>query len=159
MGIFGRRKNESEEQLLLSACYRGDIEYVKEYISSGKSLEVSVRSETPLIMAISQYHEEIVKLLLENGADVNFSPDNTFLPLHSAINSAVEMTYPWNGKMEYEEAPTEIIELLIDKGVDVNKKTKYGLTPFATARFLTTKSGSPPQNIIDLLVAHGAGDM
>jgi len=154
MGLFTKSKNKSEEHHIINACYHGDIECVKNYISSGKNLNITEKRNSPLLVAISQHHEDVVKLLLENGADVNFNPDNTSTALHEAIDGAIYQTF--YGGIEYEDPPTAIIELLIKHGADINMKNKLGVTPLEATRHYKTSSGATPQNIIDLLEKHGA---
>ena len=84
---------------------------------------------TPLHMAAHVGHSEIVKLCLENGADINAKSlrtelgffqrvfqqqlPNSFTPLHSAA----------------EGGHKDVVELLIKNGADIEAKDKYGATP------------------------------
>lgn len=74
---------------------------------------------TPLGMAAYFGHEEIVRLLIQKGADVNVPANNGFqvYPLHSAVS----------GK-NY-----RISKILIDAGADVNVQQKAGFTPLHAA--------------------------
>jgi ankyrin repeat protein len=70
----------------------------------------------PLIMAIQCDEVEIVRRMVEVGADVNYDFSETTPLVH-----AVSGTNP------------EIVKLLIEAGADVNKRSKEGITPLAVA--------------------------
>ena len=70
----------------------------------------------PLIMAIQCNEPEIVQLMINSGADVNFDFATT-TPLIRAISAS----YP------------EIVEILIKAGADINKKAKNGDSPLQVA--------------------------
>ena len=59
----------------------------------------SIRGSTPLILSILNGYTEVVKLLIEYGADVNYTDKKGKKPLYYAIG----------GKQE-------IIKLLVDEG-------------------------------------------
>lgn len=94
----------------ISACEYGFIEIVEEYI---KNKEIDINTEycgcslnhTGLMYAAMYGHYEVVKLLLENGADPNIKALNggTALILASA-----------------KEENTNIINILLDYGSDIN---------------------------------------
>ena len=149
MGLLDKFIKRTEEYYIVNACYNGDLKYIREYISSGKNLNISDKRNSPLLVAIQQNQIDVVKLLLENGADVNFSPDKTFPTLHMAVDSSNYQTF--SCKEKYKNPPTEIIELLIENGANINKKNKFGLTSLEMAKNLITKSGESPASIIDLL--------
>ena len=64
--------------------------------------------ETPLHLVAEEGYEEIAKLLIDNGADINAKDREWDTPLHLAA----------------EKGNTELARLLIDKGADVNAKYK-----------------------------------
>ena len=150
--MFLKKSGKPEEYYIVKACHIADIEYINDYISRGKSLDVSHKKNSPLWAAIQWHHLEVVKLLLESGADVNFRLDNTDTVLHRAIDGAAYETFDKDFKGS--EPPIDIIQLLIDYGADVNAKDKFGLTPLDLARGLKVSkkcASSVPQNVIDLL--------
>ncbi|WP_342189704.1 ankyrin repeat domain-containing protein [Spiroplasma endosymbiont of Dilophus febrilis] len=61
-----------------------------------------------LYYAIDTGDIQIVKLLIDNGADVNFQDENGLTPLHFAIENAIDT------------GDIQIVKLLIDNGADPN---------------------------------------
>lgn len=91
----------AQSQLLMAAVVSGDTEAVRRLIAEG--VEIDERfpvvngfndAHTPLLVAARDGHTDIVRLLLEAGADVN-ATEPTFgaVPLHKAVyNGHVEST-------------------------------------------------------------------
>ena len=75
--------------------------------------QVKMAYWTPLHIAITKKHFEIVKLLVENEADVNVETVFNWTPLHFAIR----------------DGHLEIIKLLITNGAKVNLIDTYGRIP------------------------------
>lgn len=88
---------------------------------------------TPLHRASYENHIDVVKLLLQNGADVGAQTEMGWQPLHSCC--------PWNNK--------ECAALLIQNGADVNAKSEGGQTPLHIA---AGHSGS--LSTVQLLLLH-----
>ncbi|CZR67067.1 uncharacterized protein PAC_16966 [Phialocephala subalpina] len=74
---------------------------------------------TPLYRASMNGHIEVVKLLLEKGANVNAAIEDGSTPLHRAS---------MNGHLES-------VKLLLEKGANVNTATKDGSTPLHRASY------------------------
>jgi ankyrin len=97
---------------------------------------------------------ELVRLLLEAGADVNRrDPQTGRTPLHAAVGSG-----PDGARME-------IITLLLDAGADVNATTNDGasgldMARVAAARHRRNDDGQAAglDQLAEFLVAHGATD-
>jgi hypothetical protein len=95
---------------LFAAIDRGDIIEVIRELDSVKNINfVSPQQGTPLMKAIHNNKLEIIKLLLNRGADVNIK-DPLFN--ETALLHAVRSGYVLHNK--------EIIKLLLDYGADVN---------------------------------------
>lgn len=88
--------------------------------------------------SLSDLYEDvkILKLLLENNADVNFKSYHGFTPLHLACN----------------DGHVEIIKILLDYNADVNYKNDSGHSPLYYAALGNSK------DIIEMLISHG-GDV
>ena len=83
--------------------------------------------------------QDIVKLLLEVGVDLNATDRQGRTPLHiAAFDSGQEAV--------------EIAKLLIQKGADVNAKDVYSETPLAIAL------GARSSNVAGLLRSYGADE-
>ena len=123
-------------QNLSDAVWNGDILHVQHLIASGD--DVNAESEdaiTPLFLAITKKHYDMVKLLLDSGADVNHEiqkKDST--PLLYAIG----------------QKQKDIVELLLDRGADVNFVIKDNRTPLYYAIIGKQK------DIVELLLDRGA---
>ena len=134
---------------LFTAIRKNDLAAVEELLSKNPSIisEVSHGSpkkddrQSPLQVALKSSSAEMVNLLLDYGADVNFMEDEDSANdwrtpvLHDAINRAV-MCSRWNNvgingfevmstEREADEA-FEILEKMIKLGADVNGKDSYG---------------------------------
>ena len=95
------------------------------------TLQISVRSQLEkklysdrtgdymeLHWACSDGHTEVVKALLEKGADVQAKNSHGVTPMHDACR---------NGHVE-------VVMVLLEKGADVHAKDSGGYTPFRYAR-------------------------
>ena len=118
---------------IIKACGTGDIKCVKDYIASGNNLNVTIGNGwTPLTSAIEHRQKEIIILLLENGADINFQQYSGFSALHHAVDSEIDGTLQTYGNVE--ETPIDLITLLLENGADVNSKLDCGSTPLDIAK-------------------------
>ena len=117
------------------------VDEVKKALSNGVDINAKIDGLHPLTFAVTLGNEEIVKLLIKEGGDVNGKDDDDgTTPLHSAANRGLK----------------EIIELLIKKGANINTKNKHGETPLDSAiNYTGHVSQLIADQIIDLLVKHG----
>jgi len=109
-----------------------NIEAVKQHLAAGADVDVKGGwlGGTPLHYAVGEGRNEIAKLLIAKGADVNAKDIYGTTPLHYA-----------NTK--------EIAQPLIAEGADVNAKDDDGKTPLNSA----IRHKHP--EIVDLLRKHG----
>ena len=160
------------EREMFGAVLKGNIAAVKQYLDNG--VNVNAKSEpglTSLHCAVNEdfkgSHRELVKLLIEKGADVNARDDILDTPLHGASNKETAETLIKAGadvdvKNESGETPlhvverqfdekkaSEICELLIANGARVNEKKLNGQTPLDEA------NGNKRNKTTDLLRKHG----
>lgn len=123
---------------LYEASSIGDLNSVMQHLTNQPSSINSYSSDgfTPLGLACYFGHLEIVKYLVNHGADVNKASSNSFhvAPIHSA--TAIS---------DY-----GITAFLLEHGADVNAKQQSGVTPLHSA------AHNGKLNIAKLLVDHGA---
>ncbi|KKQ17920.1 MAG: Ankyrin [Berkelbacteria bacterium GW2011_GWA1_36_9] len=131
---------EQKVEQLIEAVKMGSLEDVQKLLSQG----VDVNSEeygpgsggNSLLYAIDRSNEEMVALLVENGADVHYNR-STITPL----NLAVQKT-------------RNLVKYLIAKGADVNLLDSYGNAPL---HHLAKTSNIPVSiEIAELLIEKGA---
>jgi hypothetical protein len=135
---------------LAGACIKGNSEEVKNllkkgadvngeivaYIKDEKTGEFKKHVSTPLIESIKSQKNNIIKLLVKNGADVNKGNQKKVTPLMFAI-----MYFP----QEIEE-----VEFLLKNGANIDAVDNDGNTPLCGA----VAAGRP--GAIKLLLKHGA---
>jgi ankyrin repeat protein len=128
-----------------TAAHLGDLERVRQLLDAEPSL-VNRNSDynsyylgcgSPLRNAAAKGHMDVVKLLLERGADPNL-PEEGIAPQGHALYSAV-----YNGHYE-------IAKLLLEKGAYPNVEVE------SSADTLTIAISNSDQKMIDLLCSHGA---
>uniref|UniRef100_A0A3B3XLE8 Ankyrin 1, erythrocytic b n=1 Tax=Poecilia mexicana TaxID=48701 RepID=A0A3B3XLE8_9TELE len=89
---------------------------------------------TPLHIAAHYENMSVAQLLLNRGANVNFTPKNGITPLHIASRRGNMM----------------MVRLLLDRGAQIDAKTKDELTPLHCA----ARNGHV--RVIEILLEHGA---
>lgn len=111
----------SIEISLFEACALGQVEHVLGLITDEPSLVNTFANDgfTPLGLAAYFGHEELAKLLIAKGADVNVPTNNGFnvYPIHSAVAAR-----------NY-----NITKMLLEAGAAVNVKQQMGFTPLHAA--------------------------
>jgi len=121
--------------LMVWASRKGDAGIVKMLIKAGAVVNVEGMQFTPLMVASVNGHEEVARVLINNGADVNTK--RTYHRITPLIMATTE------GHME-------IVKLLLAKGADVNAKTRRAESPL----YLATREGH--KEIVKLLLEKGA---
>lgn len=143
--VFGGRVFSNE---IHEFAQKGDLEGVKTLIGQKPGL-VNAKDKdgrTPLHWACRGVHLDIVKYLVENGADVNAEDNNKVVPLHSlgvrnstaAIESLLAKGADINVK-DYSSHTAlhhaamndaaDAADLLIKKGADIDSRDDYQRTP------------------------------
>lgn len=118
------------------AAADGNIERVRDLLAKDPTLANAKDrfGSTPLHGAAAEGHEDVVKLLLSNRADVNARSGNLVTPLGSAAH----------------RGQTDVVKLLISNGANVDLPDDTGVTPLATAAFRSYKQ------IVEILLANNA---
>src|SRR5574341_1566349 len=101
-------KGKNSMTALMRAVQNNDVDEVKKLIAQGTNVnELDANQDAPLVMAAYEGHTEIVKLLLEAGADVTaVDPSMKATALHAAA---------YAGR-------TEAAKLLVQHQIDINKQ-------------------------------------
>jgi uncharacterized protein len=122
---------------LALAAYMGQKETVHHLLVAGADPNAVAKNATgftALTGAVSQNHNEVARMLVEKGANVNYSYEGGFTPLIHAAHAG----------------NFELVKLLLEKGADPNAKSGEGKTPIAYAR----EKGH--DRVVELLKTHGA---
>src|SRR5499427_696290 len=111
---------------LLYAARDGRIESAKVLLAAGAEIEhTDANGITPLLMAITNNHVDMARFLIDRGANVKVVDWYGRTPLWASIelrNMDVDSSTFENG---VDRGPAlELIKVLLDKGVDVNARTK-----------------------------------
>lgn len=140
---------KTKYQIFITSTVNNEHEILQRLIAS--SINVDSPKEygngrTPLIIAVQEGNEKMVKIFLEAGANPNLKDeDSGTTPLISAV------------KRQY----IYMTRLLLKNGADVNICDKYGDTPLEIAmklhneKKLRNKNKLRTQRIIDLLIQGG----
>ena len=108
--------NEEGKSLLHLNAKDGNAEFVQKLIEDGADIEMKDRKHgsTALLWACQNGHTNVVKILLQNDANVFATSYIGITPLHFAAESGSSQT----------------VQMLIDKGVKIEFiDKKNGLTP------------------------------
>ena len=114
-----KKSNPEADRMLIDALEIGvreriNLETVKNAIASGANVNIKVESGIPALSLAAYLAEfQIVKMLIDNGADVNAKEEEYGT---TALMSAID-----RGKTEQRIA---IVKILIEGGADVNSKSK-----------------------------------
>ena len=124
------------ELALLEASFTGNLDTVRELVSSGVSVEtVDADRRTPLMWAGFNGHTEVVRYLLEKGATLEAKD----------VNGRTALMYASSGPYR------ETVELLLRKGAKVNVQGKLeGFTALMTA------AAEGQAEVVRLLLQYGA---
>ena len=127
--LFGRSLTDEEETFnrLQQALVDGDRETVENLFKSGANPNARDPIGTPLLIVVaSEQRVDCVKMLLENGADPNVRITDVARGYHDAPAIHFPAT---NGS-------AEILQVMIDAGVDVEATDGTGLRALMSAAFM-----------------------
>jgi ankyrin repeat protein len=117
--VFGCADSTDKDARLIKAAKDGDLPAIQTALAGGDDINGRDKSgATALMWAANGGHAEVVKLLLEKGADVNVKRIGDGI---TALAVAAQ-----NGH-------TELVNLLLEKGAEVNAKSSTGVTALILA--------------------------
>jgi uncharacterized protein len=125
-----------EHDRLFELISKGSIKALSTYLQRHRVDLNAISREgwTPLMVACDQECFDIVKLLLDSGADVNRRSSDGFGPLHIAVDAAIDSDCKHKLGRRVDDAPVDIVVYLLWKGADPFSKTNDGQTPADIAR-------------------------
>jgi ankyrin repeat protein len=127
---------------LATATKLGDLDRVRELLDADPSLvnhvpTYSYYTGLPLRNAAAGVHLEVVKLLLERGADPN-QPEPGIAPQGGALHSAIGGRH------------LEVAKLLLEHGANANADVESSGNCFSMAKHV-----GAPQELVDLIASYG----
>lgn len=142
----GKSAQPVDADTFIKACEENDVNFVIDALRTDNSLANATSTgrygNSALMVASSKGYTEIVKLLIDNGADVNKRSCIGSTALYSALDSE-----EWG---VIKNQSLKIVALLINAGADVNVKDFHGSTPLSIA------AARGYYNIVQLLLVNGA---
>src|ERR1017187_10344224 len=128
---------DDENLEFVTALGDGNIKVVQQYLDNGVNVNGSSFAWSPLQIAANKGQIEIVKLLVEHGADLNYTHPITKM---TALSLAA-----YNGSME-------VVQYLLSKGADPNIKLRGGVSIVRAVREVGNTA------MVDFLMKNGAKD-
>ena len=120
-------EKRTKENYLLECSIQGNGVEIRRLLSAGVSPNCRrvVNGKSPLHYAAQFGYTDMVKLLLDAGADPNMSDSWGLTPLHWASEPSTE---------DVDQATAmSVVKLLLNSGADPNKADKQGRTPLHSA--------------------------
>jgi ankyrin repeat protein len=132
----------SGETPLLAAARTGDVGVAKLLMMGGAEVETRERrrQQTPLMWAVSGGHRDVVRLLIETGADVNATSGTGFTPLMFAAR----------------QGDVDAARMLISAGADVQRAAADGATALMVAAGSLSLPDDGRERTAITLLDHGA---
>lgn len=103
-----RSAKNADADTFIEACERGDIDFVRDALKFNKSLANAKNkiNKTALMRASHEGQKNIVKLLIDNGANIDTVDECGLTPLMWAVGD--NRDFP------------DVVKLLLEEGADVN---------------------------------------
>ncbi|OOQ82061.1 putative ankyrin repeat domain protein [Penicillium brasilianum] len=121
---------------LCRSCQHGKIAAAQTLIESGQcNLNAAGNGDTPLFLAAKRLEPTIVRLLLQNGADVTVNSLNQSRspaaaekpPAYTPLHGVVDEMYRHRGEADVPRLK-ELMQMLLDAGCDINAQDFHGQT-------------------------------
>ena len=135
-----KNRNMEAQNALQMACIIGDLELVKKFIKQADVNGIASDGWTPLLRASKNNYLEIVKYLINHGADLNVKNSAGYTALHKA-------SYSGHG---------DVVKYLISKGAEIDIKDAEGKTPLLISVDFYQIDHLRTTETIELLLKNGA---
>jgi ankyrin repeat protein len=128
----------ADARAIVTAADRGDLEEVRRLVQQDRQLlDAEWDLYTPLKAAAWKGRVEVVRYLLDEGADINLRPDGSDSTLGRACH----------------HGHVEVVAMLLARGAETGPSPGDGWTPLMAA------SSQGHTDSVQLLLAHGCGDI
>ncbi len=143
---------------LRNAASRGDLKEAKAALANNADVNAEgFWGDTPMSLAIKGGHKDMVRLLLDNGADVRYlswaaAEGHTDI-VRLLLDKGADVNFGHQGSplsWAAFKGHTDIVRLLLDKGADVEGKRDFNTSPL----ILAAEGGH--KDIVRLLLDNGA---
>jgi ankyrin repeat protein len=128
---------DDENMEFITALGDGDVKVVQQYLDNGVNVNGSSFAWSPLQIAANKGQLEIIKMLVEHGADLNYKHPITKM---TALGLAAYNGFP------------DVVQYLLSKGADPNIKLRGGVSIVRAVRDVGNTE------MVDLLMKGGAKD-
>ncbi|KAJ5368057.1 uncharacterized protein N7496_007817 [Penicillium cataractarum] len=121
---------------LCRSCQHGKTAAAQTLIESGRcDLNAAANGDTPLFLAAKKHEPTIVRLLLQNGADVTVNSLNKSRspaatekpPAYTPLHGVVDELHRYRGEADVSRLE-ELMRMILDAGCDVNGRDFHGQT-------------------------------
>lgn len=163
--INQQKKEYKDVTALMIACNINSLESAKYHIQQGAVVNIQSNIEgqisTPLSQACSVRNDQLVKLLLDHGADPNFGATSSESPLHTAVKRdslpIVELLLEKNAKI-YSDSLLSPLYLAVQNGnLEITKLLLSRTSPESTSCIASLEEAVKLGNtkIVKLFLDHG----
>jgi uncharacterized protein len=136
IGIVAKKRRDNVElDILSNSVISRDIQSILEILQKGFDINtIDEHGKTLLFIPCFWGHHEIVEVLIDNGADINFFAENgSDTPLISVISGLGAVKYHAFLSDKTKHQHISVMKILLNAGVNVNAKTTEGQTALITA--------------------------
>ena len=146
--VGAKRKQEALNKQLLDAAMSGDLTNATAAVQGGaQATAADSAGNTPLHLASKGGYPDLVKLLLEKGANPKLRAREMMTPLHLATDVSGDLRF---FKGDHKPEHDQIVSLLLQAGAEIDAQEERGLT----ALLFAVLRGNP--EAAKILLAAGA---